>query len=57
MMMSAGMADLGKAGIHSPDDLLKFPWDNEHQAQPLSADEVDDIRKELRRINNKKSAD
>lgn len=42
-LMSVGMADLKKAGIHHPTDLIKFPWDNEKRNLPTK-EEVADLQ-------------
>ena len=35
MLMSVSMADLKKAGIYKPTDILKFPWDKADEYGPL----------------------
>lgn len=52
MIMSSSMSDLRKAGIHSVTDLLTFPWDKS-EARPISEEEEEAIREELRRENQK----
>lgn len=50
--MQTGMADLKKAGINGVRDLLTFPWEEEAEREPpISAEEVERIREELRRAN------
>lgn len=45
--------DLRKAGITSPSDLIKFPWDEEVKKDDLPTDEeVEEIRKQLIAENN-----
>lgn len=53
MQMCAGMADLHKAGIENPEDLLRFPWEQEEQAPPIPAEEQQRIREELQELNRK----
>lgn len=54
MQMSSGMADLKKAGIYSPEDLMKLPWDSEtHRVDDLTDEEIEAERKRLQEENNK----
>lgn len=51
--ISTGMADISKAGIYSPEDLMRFPWEKEDE--PIISDEERDrIRAELQELNRKK---
>ena len=53
MQMCTGMADISKSGIHTPEDLMRFPWEKEQdEAPPISEEEQEEIRAELRRLNN-----
>lgn len=46
------MADMGKAGIYSDTDLVKFPWEKEEQGEDeMSEEEVAAMREKLRRLN------
>lgn len=46
MTMSTGMADLKKAGIRSPEDLITFSWEREEIAKRgFSAEEMAEIDK------------
>lgn len=55
-MMCVSGADMKKAGIYTPRDLIKFPWENEREEQeetgnmPTAA-EIEAMREEMRRIN------
>lgn len=52
MVMSTGMADLGKAGIHSADDLLKFPWEYDYSDDNIpSMEVVEEMRRQLQEEN------
>lgn len=48
-LMSVSMADLKKAGINSPKDLIAFPWETDHRMP--TPDEVAQICNELAAIN------
>lgn len=53
MQMCTGMADISKSGIHTPEDLMRFPWEKEqNEAAPITEEEQEEIRAELRRLNN-----
>ena len=45
MQMNTGMADLKKAGIYEPQDLIKFPWETEEK-QPEEQWTDEDIQRE-----------
>ena len=52
----SSMADLKKAGIYSPTDLIKFPWEKEDFKGPTE-DEMEDLKaalhEEKERLNRK----
>ena len=51
-LMKAFGADLGKAGIHQPKDLLSLPWDNDMQPAPVYSDEEErQLQEEMRLWN------
>ena len=61
MLMHNGMVDLSKAGITSPLDLLRFPWDTEgDDDSPASGmptkEEIEQLRKELNDHNARLAA-
>lgn len=61
MLMHNGMVDLSKAGITSPLDLLRFPWDTDDDGEsPVSdmptKEEVEQLRKELNDHNARLAA-
>lgn len=46
------MADLKKANINGPTDLIKFPWEKETELScNLSDDEIADMQAEMDAIN------
>ena len=51
--MSVSMADLKKAGIKGPTDLMKFPWEKETAeiSDLLSDDEIEEMQAEMDAIN------
>lgn len=54
MMMNSGMADLKKAGIYGPEDLLKLPWDKDMQHdEELTDEEVEEQRRRIQEANKK----
>ena len=56
-LMSVSMADLKKAGIYRPSDLIKFPWEkDELEENMLSQADIDEMRKMMREENAKLSA-
>lgn len=59
MLMSVSMADLKKAGIYKPTDILKFPWDdNEESVGNLpDAAEIARMKQEMREYNEAHSGD
>lgn len=40
MQMNTGMADLKKAGIYEPEDLIKFPWEKDREKSEEWSDEA-----------------
>ena len=56
-LMSVSMADLKKAGIYRPSDLIKFPWekDEPEENMPSQAD-IEEMRRMMREENAKLSA-
>jgi hypothetical protein len=61
MLMHNGMVDLSKAGITSPLDLLRFPWDDEEDGESPASDmptkeEIEQLRKELNEHNARLAA-
>ena len=61
MLMHNGMVDLSKAGITSPLDLLRFPWDTDDDGEsPASGmptkEEIEQLRKELNDHNARLAA-
>ena len=53
IMSAMPYCDLKKAGIHSPTDLIRFPWDTE-QESPVTDDEVAELQ-ELMRVANEEA--
>lgn len=54
MQMSTGMADLSKAGIHEPQDLMRFSWEEEtDHSLPLTEEQQQAIREQLQAENRK----
>ena len=53
MLMSVSMADLKKAGIYKPTDLLKFPWDksDEEMGDLPDAKEIARLQQMMREEN------
>ena len=57
IMSAIPYCDLKKAGIHSPTDLIKFPWDEGSERDDLPSDEeINEIRRQLIEENEKRSA-
>ena len=55
-LMSVSMADLKKAGIYSPVDLIRFPWDDEARdgesnSHLPSDDEIKRMQEDMKRYN------
>lgn len=53
LLMSVSMADLKKAGIYKPTDLLKFPWDksDEEMGDMPDAKEIARLQQTMREEN------
>lgn len=54
MVAWVGSERMEKAGIHSPTELLSFPWDMKTEETPsvnISQEEIERMREEMRRIN------
>ena len=54
IMSAMPYCDLGKAGVHNPNDLLKFPWDTENAQEDYTDEEIEETRKRLREANANK---
>ena len=50
-LMSVSMADLKKAGINKPTDLMKFPWEKEADIPTISDDEIAELQAEMEALN------
>lgn len=46
-------ADLSKTSIAGPEDLLTFAWEKERE-EPITDEDVEQMREELRQLNAKK---
>lgn len=56
-LMSVSMADLKKAGIYRPSDLIKFPWEkDEPEGNMPSQADIEEMRRMMRDENAKLSA-
>jgi hypothetical protein len=50
------MADIQKAGINSPKDLMPLPWDEtseEEEQVKITQKEIERMREDMRRMNEK----
>jgi hypothetical protein len=49
------MADIQKAGINSPKDLMPLPWDEtgEEEQVKITQEEIERMREDMRRMNEK----
>lgn len=50
------MADIQKAGINSPKDLMPLPWDDngeEEEQVKITQEEIERMREDMRRMNEK----
>jgi hypothetical protein len=55
-LMSVSMADLKKAGIYRPSDLIKFPWEkDELEGNMPSQADIEEMRRMMREENAKSS--
>lgn len=55
-LMLVSMADIKKAGINSPKDLMPLPWDDngeEEEQVKITQEEIDRMREDMRRMNEK----
>lgn len=60
MIMSTGMADLKKAGISDPEDIMTFAWEKAAERDTIpDMDEIEAYRKQLQAENeqNRKAED
>lgn len=46
-LMRVSMADLTKAGIHNPTDLLPLPWDKKEPVATLSEEEMKELQADM----------
>ena len=54
-LMLVSMADIKKAGINSPKDLMPLPWDEngEEEQVKITEEEIKRMREDMRRMNEK----
>lgn len=55
-LMLVSMADIKKAGINSPKDLMPLPWDDngeEEEQVKITQEEIERMREDMRRMNEK----
>ena len=56
-LMLVSLADIQKAGINNPKDLMPLPWDNnekdETEELKITEEETNRIREDIRRMNEK----
>lgn len=56
-LMLVSMADIQKAGINSPKDLMPLPWDNNEEEETakvkITQEEIERMREDMRRMNEK----
>lgn len=50
-LMHNGMVDLNKAGIHSEQDIVKFPWERPGQDDLPTDEEIEEMRQRLQKAN------
>lgn len=51
-LMCVSMADMKKAGIHKPTDLLQFPWEKERvEAPQVSEETIAEMQAMMRAMN------
>lgn len=50
-IMSVGMADIKKAGILKPTDLIMFPWEDESKKPPITEEEHAELMELLNSVN------
>ena len=55
--MLVSLADIQKAGINSPKDLMPLPWDEtgeeEEEQVKITQEEIERMREDMRRMNEK----
>jgi hypothetical protein len=54
--MLVSLADITKAGINSPKDLMPLPWDDngeEEEQVKITQEEIERMREDMRRMNEK----
>lgn len=55
-LMLVSLADIQKAGINSPKDLMPLPWDEageEEEQVKITQEEIERMREDMRRMNEK----
>jgi hypothetical protein len=55
-LMLVSLADIQKAGINSPKDLMPLPWDEtgeEEEQVKITKEEIERMREDMRRMNEK----
>lgn len=55
-LMLVSMADIKKAGINSPKDLMPLPWDETGEKEEqvkITQEEIERMREDMRRMNEK----
>ena len=55
-LMLVSMADIKKAGINSPKDLMQLPWDETGEKEEqvkITQEEINRMREDMRRMNEK----
>lgn len=52
-LMCVSMADLKKAGIYKPTDLIKFPWDTDNSIDLPNQDEIEELRRSIQEENER----
>ena len=58
-LMLVSMADIKKAGINSPKDLMPLPWDETGEKEEqvkITQQEIERMREDMRRMNEKAGA-
>ena len=57
-LMCVSMADLKKAGIYKPTDLIKFPWDKDdtQMGNLPTKSEMEEMQREMREMNAARKA-
>lgn len=55
-LMRVSLADIQKAGINNPKDLMPLPWDKageEEEQVKITQEEIERMREDMRRMNEK----